>query len=104
MLSVIGNRAVSALLAIPADFSCFSSFPRGMMGGMWGFGAFGMVFMVLFWGLLIFLFVWGITRLTVGQKGSISDSHESSLEILKRRLASGEITDEEYEKTRKKIV
>ena len=73
------------------------------MGGMWGFGAFGMVFMVLFWGALIFLAVWAITRFTREHATSPSESSPSPIEILKKRLASGEITEAEYEKIKKRI-
>jgi len=103
MFNIITDIVYTVLLSFPADFSCWSGFSRGMMGGMWGFGAFGMIFVVLFWGLLIFLVVWGIVRLTGGQGLSKSESHDSALEILQKRLASGEVTDEEYEKIRKKI-
>jgi len=81
---------------------CWSGFSRGM-GGMWGFGAFGMVFMVLFWGALIFLVVWGITRFATGHATSPSETSYTPLEILKKRFASGEITEAEYEKMSKKI-
>lgn len=103
MLNILTKTALTAVSAISADISRFSDFHRGMMGGMWGFGAFGMVFMVLFWGAVIFLVVWGITRLKRVQKDSAPESSKSSLEILNKRLASGEISEQEYEKIRKKI-
>lgn len=103
MFNILTHIAKTMLLSFPAEFSYWSDFPRGMMGGMWSFGAFGMIFMVLLWGLLIFLVVWGILRLTGGQKPSPLESNDSPLEILKKRLASGEVSDEEYEKIRKKI-
>jgi putative membrane protein len=103
MFNILTNIVKTVLLSFPAEFSCWSGFSQGMMGGMWGFGVFGMIFVVLFWGMLIFLVVWGILRLTGGQKPSPLESHDSPLEILKKRLASGEVTDEEYEKIRKKI-
>ncbi len=102
MFYVVTNIASTLLLALPADPLCWSGFSRGM-GGMWGFGAFGMVFMVLFWGALIFLVVWGITRFATGHATSPSETSYTPLEILKKRFASGEITEAEYEKMSKKI-
>ena len=102
MLDIVTNTISTLLLALPADPLCWSGFSRGM-GGMWGFGAFGMVFMVLFWGALIFLAVWGITRFATGRATSPSETSYTPLEILNKRLASGEINEAEYEKIRKKL-
>lgn len=55
-------------------------FPVGIMG------------MVLFWGMIIFL----VYRLLISDKGT--QKYESEIEILKKRLAGGEITIEEYER------
>lgn len=52
--------------------------------------------MVLFWGGVGLLAVWAFR--------SVSRGHQAdggALDILRRRLASGEITAEEFEKTRK---
>lgn len=75
----------------------------GYRGHMWGdgFGAgfmgFGMMF--LFWGGIIFLAVlamrWFATR-----DGNVS-RRQSALDILKDRLAKGEIDTEDYEARRK---
>lgn len=70
-----------------------------MMDGMGGFGfgmgAFGWVFMILFWGLIIFgifaLVKWLITTKSNDQ------SKNTPLEILQERYARGEIDQEEYE-------
>ncbi|MHB8611716.1 MAG: SHOCT domain-containing protein [Candidatus Dormibacteraceae bacterium] len=53
--------------------------------------------MILFGGGLIVLAVWAIRA--VG--GPRSGSSDNALEVLKRRLAAGEITQDEYEKTRR---
>lgn len=63
-----------------------------------GFGAFGFIFMILFWGLIIWLIIWIITRATKPQ-----ESKESPLEILKKRFAKGEITKKEYDSMRKTL-
>jgi putative membrane protein len=68
---------------------------------MWyGFGAMsflGPLMMLLFWGGLVVLAVWAV-RAFSDRPGKGSDS---ALDILKRRLTSGEITPEEYEQARK---
>ena len=57
----------------------------------------GSLVMLLFGGGLILLVVWAI-RATGGPRSGSSDN---ALEVLKRRLAAGEITQDEYEKTRR---
>ena len=61
----------------------------GMMGSTpfgW-YGGFGLVFMLVFWGLVIWLAVWITMKITKTYQKS-----ESALEILKKRFARGEIT------------
>ena len=71
----------------------------GMGGyGMMGFGmGFGFIFMLLFWGLIIWLIVNLINA-------SQSNKNEpDSLTILKRRYASGEVTKKQYEEMKKEL-
>jgi len=82
----------------------------GMMGMMgsnmmgnstWPFSFWGianLIFMILFWGLIIWLIVWLITKYTK-QAGKT----ESAAEILKKRFAKGEITKKQYEEMKKEI-
>jgi|SRR3989344_3574420 len=70
------------------------------MGGysMMGFGmGFGFIFMLLFWGLIIWFIV---TLINTSQSNK---NEPDSLIILKRRYASGEITKKEYEEMRKEL-
>jgi uncharacterized membrane protein len=53
--------------------------------------------MVLFWGGIIGLAVFAF-RSFAGTK-----SNDQALEVLRRRLAGGEITEDEFEKTRKAL-
>src|SRR3989344_2983192 len=71
----------------------------GMGGyGMMGFGmGFGFIFMLLFWGLIIWLIV---TLINASQSNK---NEPDSLTILKRRYASGEITKKEFETMKKEI-
>lgn len=69
---------------------------------MWWYGADGWnwfwmgLVMVLVWGGVISLVVWAVRALASPQHAG-----DGALDVLRRRLASGEITVEEYEKTRK---
>ena len=69
----------------------------GDMG--WGWGLFGAAWMVLFWGSIIALVVWVVSRLSRGNesRGSELTSLQTPLEIAKTRYAKGEITREEFE-------
>lgn len=62
----------------------------GWYGG--GMGPLGWLGMGVFWLLLLGLIVWLVVRLLPGSSGGTTRStDESALEILDRRLASGEI-------------
>ena len=78
-----------------------------MMGifGM-GFGIFGLVLMILFWGGLIVLAVWLVREIfpmASRPPASQSDHDLGAREILGQRLARGEISREEYELMRETI-
>jgi len=75
-------------------FGCFGMGGYGMMG--FGMG-FGFIFMLLFWGLIIWLIV---TLINASQSNK---SEPDSLTILKRRYASGKITKKQYEEMRKEL-
>jgi putative membrane protein len=65
--------------------------------GEYGYGmGFGWIFMILFWGLLIFIIISLLRRGGAAEK-------ESAEEILKKRYARGEISKEEFEHLRKAI-
>ena len=55
--------------------------------------------MVLFWGAIIILAAWAI-RSFAGPRSS----GDAAMETLRRRLAAGEISEEEFEKTRKALL
>lgn len=74
--------------------------PGGCMFGPWGWGM--MIFMMLFWvalvaGLII-LIVWAVR-----QFGGTGRIRENPLDILDARYARGEISREEYERTKREI-
>ena len=90
------NVRVWVLVAVALLF-LFGSF--GMGGyGMMGFGmGFGFLFMLLFWGVLIWLVV---TLSNAGQSGKKEEDHSI---ILKKRYASGEISKKQYEEMKKEL-
>jgi putative membrane protein len=71
-----------------------------MFGDHGGFG-FGGGFMWIFWILIIFAII-ALFR-GVSGSGSGAPGSDSPMEILRKRFASGEITDEEFERRRKEL-
>ncbi len=56
--------------------------------------------MILFWGGLIALIIWGVTRLS--RRGDSTPKH-GPLDIAKERYAKGEISREEFEQLKKDL-
>ena len=92
------NILIWIFLAVIALLFLFGSF--GMGGyGMMGFGmGFGFLFMLIFWGIIIWLIV---TLINSAQSNKKDDS--DPLTILKKRFAKGEITKKEFEKMKKEV-
>ena len=68
--------------------------------GMGWWMAFGGVWMVIFWGGLIALIVWGIKKLT---ERNDSNPKHGPLDIAKERYAKGEIASEEFNQIKKEM-
>ena len=79
-------------------------------GNMWGGGGFGFgwIFMLLFWGLVI----WAIVALARGAGGHSCCGHgnngkghgeKSALDILKERYAKGEVSKEDFDRMKKDL-
>jgi putative membrane protein len=69
------------------------------MHGGWGWGWMGlmMLMMVLFWGAIIFGVVWLIRgSARPGSAAGEPRRREGPVEILERRFAEGEITEDDY--------
>ena len=81
---------VFVVVALLLLFSSFGMGGYGMMG-------FGFLFMLLFWGALIWLVITLINATQSGKK------EEDPLNILKKRYALGEITKKQFEKMKKEI-
>jgi putative membrane protein len=66
----------------------------------WGWWmASGWLWMIVFWALII----WGIARLARGDDRRTSTREQTPLEVLERRYASGELTDEQFESMRRRL-
>jgi putative membrane protein len=80
------------------------TFGPGMMRGhgwMWGLGmGFGALVMAAFWGVVI---VGVILLIRSVSGGHLGPWHDTPLNLLKRRYASGQITREQYEQMRKDL-
>src|SRR5690349_12026169 len=73
-----------------------------MMG--WYDGGWGGPWMVLFWVVVIGAVVWGVARLTRRPgDGTVPPPVESPRQILDRRFASGELTEEQYAAARRAL-
>ncbi len=92
------NTFIWILIAVIVVLFLLGSFGIGGYG-MMGFGmGFGFIFMLLFWGLII----WFIVTLINANQSSKKES-EDSLTILKKRYAFGELTKKQYESMKKEI-
>lgn len=69
------------------------------LGWGWGMG-FGWLFMFLFWVLIILGIIY-LVKLIIG--GEKKGKEDDPLEILKRRYAKGEISEEEFKKMKEDV-
>jgi len=78
--------------------------PGWMMAG-WGagFGLFAGLMMLLFWILIIAAVVLGVRWFVNEGKLKGLRTEETSLDILKKRYASGEINKEQYESMKQEL-
>lgn len=106
---IIGGIVIAAIVIVPVvlgtiyggQYGGWGMMGPGMMGS-YGWGWFGPIFVIIFWGLII----WGVVALLRGlsqQKGADATNSKSALEILKERYARGEINKEEYEEKKRDL-
>lgn len=65
--------------------------------GAWG-AFFGGIMMLIFWVAVILLIVWAVRSFT-----SRPVQEDQAMAVLRRRLAAGEITQDEFEALKKKL-
>lgn len=76
-----------------------------MMGNFYNYGfgdmyGFGWIFMIIFWGLLI----WGAIALIKSTSNNEGKDQDKALAILKERYAKSEISKGEYEEKKKDLL
>ncbi len=81
-------------LALLFLFSGFGMSGYAMMG-------FGWIFMLLFWGVLIWFVYTLVNAIHLDSK---QDKEEDAMEILKRRYAKGDIPRKEYEEIKEELI
>lgn len=72
------------------------------MLGEHGWFGFGGGFMWIFW-ILIIIFIVYMFRTVIGSESKNGSSSDSPMEILRKRYANGEISDEEFERRSKEL-
>ena len=103
---IVGGIILIILIMVPAIFGGLygwgNRYYYGMMGpgtmSGYGWGWLMPIFMIIFWGLVI----WGIVAL-IRHAGSSSGKADSAIEVLKQRYAKGEINKEEFEQKKKDL-
>lgn len=80
----------------------FCNWNYGMMGN-WFFGGMGFIFMLVFWGLVIWL-IYALIKTAAGGNMGSKNAEEKALNILKERYAKGELTKEEFEEKKKDLI
>ena len=71
----------------------------GANEGMGWWMLFGGIWMVIFWGAIIWLVIWGVGQLSGGGRRS----EDTPLEIARTRYARGDITREQFEQIRRDL-
>jgi putative membrane protein len=104
-LLILWFLVTSPALAQPGRYSDWHM-GRLMMGD-WGVGWFGMIFMIIFWGLIIVGLVLLIRLLIQNASGKAHSgvsTGSKAMDILKERYARGEINLDEFESMKKDII
>lgn len=103
---IIGGVIIAILIILPMVLGLVS----GWQGGGWGMMGPGMMggwgwmwFMPVLWLLFLGLIIWAIVAAVRGTGAPTGSSENSSLEILRKRYARGEISKEEFEEKKKDV-
>lgn len=69
----------------------------------WGAG-FGWIFMLLFWGLVIWAIIYLAQNISRSNRREYGDKYDDrAISIIKERYAKGEISKEEFERMKKDL-
>ncbi|MFP1634145.1 SHOCT domain-containing protein [Zhengella sp. ZM62] len=99
ILAIIGLTTPTLAVADPGE-NWQGGYGHMMWGG--GYGMFGGLMMILFWGIVIALIVFAVKWFTDNQSGG-NRGKRDAIEILRERFASGEIDEEEFDRRRKAL-
>lgn len=94
--AIVGFAAPTLAAAAPGE-NWREGYGHMMWGG--GYGMFGGLMMILFWGIVIALIVFAVKWMS-DNRGT-SKNRRDALDILRERFASGEIDEEEFDRRRK---
>jgi putative membrane protein len=72
-------------------------------GGGWGWMIGGWIMMVVFWGLVIVGIVALVRAANNRGGGAEPKDKETSVEVLRRRYAAGELTKEQFEEMKRDV-
>ena len=72
-------------------------------GGGWGWMIGGWIMMVVFWGLVIVGIVALVRAANNRGGGAEPKDKETSVEVLRRRYAAGELTKEQFEEMKRNV-
>src|SRR3989344_4252648 len=86
-----------------SPFGSNNSTNNMMNFGFGPFGGFGWIFMIVFWGLVIWAIV-ALIRWLTSQSHGTNTHGKSALEILQERYARGEIDKQEFETKKKDLI
>ena len=67
------------------------------------FGGVGMLLMILFWGALIALAAWAVTKISRSDAAAPLRIEKNPLDLAKERYARGEIGKEEFYRIKKDL-
>lgn len=105
--TIVGGAAALAMLAPPVLAQPEGYYGPGMMWGGWFHMFFGFLMMILFLGIIAVLVVLGVRWLGGSEHSPLRHGarpgERGALDILKERLARGEIDVTEYEERRRAL-
>lgn len=108
MLNILKHYVIGFMFVLPLSLSWASSasaveWGNGMGPGMMGgFGGFGFIGMIIFWGLII-AGLFFLVKLMTSSMGKRENTEDKPLSILKERYARGEIDHQEFARMKEVI-